>query len=997
MAASDRRPARLSRGSLLAVCALLAVLAGLLWLTLRPDANPPARLSPVDVARRLAEARAHLAAQRWDAAASAADDILTASSDHPGALLVAGESAFQRQQYREALQFYARVPASAPEHPVALLAAAEIQRTQGSFEAAEVLYRRVLDMEPQHATALERMAALLKLTARHAEAVEFLQRLLAMKAVQVEQLQWLADPDHPLRGEAVLRRTLELVPNQVLPQLGLAELMLVDGDAAGARQLTTELRLKRPQVPAIESLYARCLWETGDVSAMEVWQSGLSDAVLERADIWHWLGLMQEARDSSAAACRCFLECLRRDPNHAAAAHRAGRLLAAGPHEPQGRDLLRRGEQLAEVVSLAGRIRPNQPDGGVCRQLAERLEELGRIWEAYGWAALAARDSTVDTAWMQQTMQRLETQLPLRTPFDRDPVVHGFAELLSQFPLPSQGTASAPAQATSGRHAALSFVDESVQVGLEFTYFEDPDPALEGRRMPEFTGGGVAVLDYDLDGWPDVYFTQGAGLAASQPAVVHLDQLFRNLGNGRFARVTENSRIGEDGFSQGVAAGDFNNDGFPDLYVANLGRNRLFENRGDGTFEEVPIPEYGAWTTSCAIADVNLDGIPDLYDVNYVQGPDLLDRRCPTPAGLRVCTPHAFEAAPDRLLLGQGDGTFQDHSVAAGINPPVGKGLGLLIGPLGGGDSPLSIFVANDTEANYLLLNRQPPGAPPAYEDAALVSGVAYGHDGRAQACMGVAAADFDHNGRLDLFVTNYFNESNAYYVQLAPGSFDDQAQQAGLRQPSWALLGFGTQALDADLDGHPDLVVTNGDLDDFTHVPRAFRMRPQIFVNDGTGRFTEPGATPPGDYFAPGAAYRGRGLAWLDWNRDGRPDFVVCHLDEPSALVTNRTVTEGGFVSVKLIGTSSSRDAVGAQVNLVSQSPSGRKWFGWLTAGDGYQASNERGRLLFGVGQDAGPFVIEIRWPAGTVTRHSGAGRESAIVCLETGRTEREAWLQRH
>uniref|UniRef100_A0A7C2K0J6 Tetratricopeptide repeat protein n=1 Tax=Schlesneria paludicola TaxID=360056 RepID=A0A7C2K0J6_9PLAN len=995
MASRSQRSARPGRrwGVLGSVAAV--VLGVLLWIGLRTATPPPDAASTVVTRQQLERAQSHLAARRWDEAGNAAGEILRAEPSHAAALLIAGEAAFRRELYPEALAYYGRVPESAPEHLPATLAAAEIQRTQGSFDQAEWLYRRALQAEPQHVTALDRLATLLKLTGRHNEARELLLKLLSLGAVQVHQLRWLADPGHPVRGETALQQTLRAVPDQIFPRLGLAELKLAAGDLSGAREILTALRTARPQQPDIEALYGRCLWEARDRTELGIWETQLSDPARDRAEIWHLLGLLREEQNRLPEACRCHLECLFRDPDHAAAAHRAGRLLIALNHTAEGTALLRRAEQLTEVLALSEQIRPEQPDVDVCRQLAAQLEGLGRVWEAYAWTAVVAREPTADSAWVTSTVQRLEPQLAAGTPLDRAPVLPDLAALMVRFSLTTSSPSGPPATLTRGETPSLveglSFVDEAAQAGIEFVYFEDPDPASEGRRMHEFTGGGVAVLDYDLDGWPDLYFTQGSELTSQNPATNRLDQLWRNRGDGRFDLVTPASRVHEEGFSQGVSAGDFNNDGFPDLYIANLGRNRLFENRGDGTFGEVSIPDQAAWTTSCAIADVNLDGVPDLYDVNYVQGPDLLDRRCPTPAGPRVCSPDAFDAAPDRLLLGLGDGEFRDASATAGINPPGGKGLGVLIGPLSGGGPAVDVFVANDMEANFLLLDEAAPGASPVFRDQALAKGLAYGHDGRAQACMGIAAADFDHNGRLDLFVTNYFNEPNAFYLQDESGLFDDQCHRAGLRQASLPMLGFGTQAVDVNLDGHSDLVVANGDLDDFSHVPRPFRMRPQVFLNKGVAQFTEWLSAPRGDYFSTDSTHRGRGLAWLDWNRDGRPDFAVSQLDEPSALVTNRTRTSGGFVAVRLVGTVCSRDAIGTEVRLFPESHPERGVVAWMTAGDGYQSSNQR-ELLFGVGEEPGPFAVEIHWPGGMIATYRGLARDETGVCIE-GRDSVQRW----
>ncbi|HEX6984214.1 MAG TPA: VCBS repeat-containing protein, partial [Planctomycetaceae bacterium] len=337
---------------------------------------------------------------------------------------------------------------------------------------------------------------------------------------------------------------------------------------------------------------------------------------------------------------------------------------------------------------------------------------------------------------------------------------------------------------------------EIADAGIDFRYFHSADPATPGARMFEFTGGGVGVLDYDADGRPDLHFTQGCRWPPDPRQREYLDRIFRNLGS-RFADVTVAAGVVEPAFSQGVACGDFDGDGFPDLYVANIGANRLFRNNGDGTFRDVtqdsgvlvgPLAE--AWTTSAVMADLNGDGLPDLFDVNYVEGSDVFERICDHDGVPRVCSPTAFDAQPDRLLLNRGDGAFTDVTAIAGIGAPDGTGLGVVAADFDG-SGRLSLFVANDARNNHFYANAaESPGGLPRFEERAAVNGTAFDRDGRSQACMGVAAGDADGDGRLDLFVTNYVAESNTLYLQEPDGVFVDASRAAGLSEPSLDLLG---------------------------------------------------------------------------------------------------------------------------------------------------------------------------------------------------------------
>ena len=272
----------------------------------------------------------------------------------------------------------------------------------------------------------------------------------------------------------------------------------------------------------------------------------------------------------------------------------------------------------------------------------------------------------------------------------------------------------------------------------------------------------------------------------------------------------------------------------------------------------------------------------------------------------------------------------------------------------------LDLFITNDEVENFFLVNRSPANTVPQYDESGLISGLAFNRDGVAQACMGVALGDADGDGRFDLFVTNYYEDANTLYQQQPNQMFLDETRRANLYDASFKMLGFGTQFLDADLDGHPDLVITNGHVEDYSDEGTAFHMRPQFFRNLGDGRFQELSRSVNGRFFH--GTYRGRGLARLDWNRDGREDFVVSHIGSPAALVTNLSVDVGNFVAIRLVGIVGSRDAIGTTVDCEVD---GAMPVRQLVAGDGYQASNQR-QLVFGLGNSDQVRRLRVRWPSG-------------------------------
>ena len=585
-------------------------------------------------------------------------------------------------------------------------------------------------------------------------------------------------------------------------------------------------------------------------------------------------------------------------------------------------------------------------------------------------------------------------------------------------PAAPAGPATAAATGTAAEFPAGPFFKDATDAaGLSFVRFDGRTPGpggtIEGgRRMYEWTGGGVAAFDLDADGRPDLLFTQGRGWtdgnappdSAPDPSQVHRDRLLRNAG-GRFEDVTGPARLVSTGFGQGAAAGDYNGDGFADLYVCNIGGNRLLRNEGDGTFTDVTehagLGEDGgtgraaAWTMSAALADLNADGLPDLYDANYAEGEDVFVRVCPAGGGrTRVCGPWTFAAAADRLLFNNGDGTFADASDDAGL--PTGPGAaGPAIGALAAdldGAAGTEVFVAVDQRPNHLLV--RDPAAPGRLTQAGWAAGVATaGPAGLDEyACMGVACGDADGDGRADLFVTNYADQPNTLYRNASgPGGplFEDATAAAGLYDPGFPTLGFGAQFLDADRDGDPDLAYLNGHLDDFTADGVPFRMRPAFFLNDG-GRFASAPPAAAGEYFD--RPDLGRALARLDFDGDGRDDLAATHLNGPARALRN--AFEGGSgVGLRVADPAGDRDAVGATVTVtVPTGPAGapggpRAMF--VTAGDGYAASNER-LLNFGLGvtPEGADLVASVRWPDGEEEAFAGVTAGGRFL-LTRGRGE--------
>jgi hypothetical protein len=510
--------------------------------------------------------------------------------------------------------------------------------------------------------------------------------------------------------------------------------------------------------------------------------------------------------------------------------------------------------------------------------------------------------------------------------------------------------------AAEGRRAEIRLSDVHEAAGIHFQYFNG-ETGL--KYLLESMGGGVAVLDYDLDDWPDLYLVQGCRLPHDPLQTAHRDRLFRNLGDGRFADVTDAAGIDERGYGQGCAVGDYDNDGDPDLFVANYGQSVLYRNNGDGTFTDITAAAGllgQRWAASAGFADLDKDGALDLYVGTYVT--EL--RVCRGIGGkIATCDPANFDAEPDLLYRNLGQGSFADVTKSAGLTAPDGKGLGVVLADLDN-DSWTDIYVANDGTPNHLYKNTS-EGGTLSFQEIGQLAGVAVSGEGKAQGSMGIACADFENDGRLDLYVTNFIEETYVLYKNLGGMLFEDVTRRSGTDAATRPWVGFGVQPVDFDLDGLPDLIVANGHIDDFRFRDEPWKMPPQLFQNLGGGRFADVSVA-AGPYF--GGEYLGRGAARLDWDRDGDDDAVIVHQDAPLALLRNDTPGKGNWLALKLHGVSSCRDAIGARIEV--HTPAGIRMIE-NSAGDGFYSSNQR-CCRVGLGAISQVDKVVVRWTSGLV-----------------------------
>ncbi|HEY7427870.1 MAG TPA: CRTAC1 family protein [Gemmataceae bacterium] len=510
------------------------------------------------------------------------------------------------------------------------------------------------------------------------------------------------------------------------------------------------------------------------------------------------------------------------------------------------------------------------------------------------------------------------------------------------------------------------FEDATDVAGIPFRHF---DSATANHYIHETMGSGLGWIDYDNDGWLDLFCVQDGPLEPS-PAAKPLpgNKLYRNNGDGTFTDVTDAVGLARSGFGMGCAVGDFDNDGYDDLAVTYLGGIVLYHNQPDGhggrRFQDV-TERAGLrdphWATSCGWGDVDGDGRLDLYVCNYVEA-DLADyRHCRSErtGGLYTCPPTVFSSVTHRLYRNNGDGVFTDISESAGIaSASPAPGLAVALVDLDG-DGRLDIYAANDMKPAYLFHNQ----GNGRFVEKGVFAGCGLDQYGRFLAGMGIAVGDFNGSGRPSLFVTNYHAEPNILFRNNGGLLFQDWSYPSGLGPATTDRLSFGTTFVDADLDGRLDVAIANGHIDRDSQAlfDAPYAQLAQLFVGDGKGGFRDVSAQ-AGDYFR--QARVGRGLAWADYDNDGLPDLAYSHVGGPIALLRNATRTANHWIRLELVGDghASNRNAIGATVEVES---GGRKQKHFVFGGGSYLSACDR-RLLIGLGEAERVDRVVVRWPSG-------------------------------
>jgi enediyne biosynthesis protein E4 len=518
-------------------------------------------------------------------------------------------------------------------------------------------------------------------------------------------------------------------------------------------------------------------------------------------------------------------------------------------------------------------------------------------------------------------------------------------------PVPSKGRSPAPLVDHDVEFP--HFTDVARASGIDHVYDNGASPKA---LMVESTGGGCGWFDYDRDGRLDLFLTQGGVPDAPSDSPRPPDVCYRQIDDGQFVEVGRLAGLDDPGYGQGVAIGDVDNDGFDDVFVANVGRSSLFVNQGDGTFRQARdwlVGKRNVWSSSAAWGDIDRDGDLDLYVCNYTKYDPYHPVECRDKQGHpTICHPRNVEPEPDEFFLNTGDGKLVEVSQKLALFGPGNKALGVVIADLTGDDWP-DIFVANDTMANFFLVNEEGRH----FRESALILGGAFSATGETQANMGIAFGDFDQNGWIDLCLTHFTGEGHTLYQNLGSQGLEDVTARTGLREPTLSKLGFGTVMSDFNFDGQMDLFFTNGHIDPAFADTEGYEMTPQLFSFDGA-RWRD-GSSRAGEFFQRKSV--GRGVASADYDRDGDLDLCVVHQNSPVALLRNDSKLGHG-IRVGVIGRTSNRSGYGAKV-IVHYGD--KRLVNEIAGGTSYAASHER-LLFFGLGDWTGSCRVEVRWPAG-------------------------------
>lgn len=841
---------------------------------------------------------------------------------------------------------------------------------QGKFTAAEDVLRKALDSckalgSPDTPLVRAELELLYQFEGRTSEARRLIVeswRDTSDPAAVLKKLYLVDKLPYPIAAVRAILARADQEDDRVW--LGEANLAIREGRLSDATRWLDRCRARdRVDSPVWRAVLEMALAGGDEHRVREAMEHlpGASYSDQEVGELEAWLAARLNNRDAEHLV---LTQRLTREPSRIGTLEKLAELEARDGNLATAEQFRQRKDEINRLRLRYGDLLERPDPRANASEFADLALKLGRLEEARGWAWIRDRQG----AGLGGPRESISAESLDAPGTAEDSLAARLQRTLGP------GSLAAHPQAAAGEThpraiAIPRFSEGAEEVGLRFLHDNGKRP---GKPMfPTLSNGGVGVLDYDGDGWMDVYCVQGGDFP---PRNEHHDgdRLFRNKGDGHFLDVTGSAGIAKlaQGYGHGIAVGDYDNDGHPDIFVTRWRRYALYRNRGDGTFEDATdragLGGDRDWPTSAVFADLDDDGDLDLYVCHYlafdVEAPNLCaqgDRE-----GTFECSPRDYRSLPDHIFRNDG-GRFVDVSNESGITAADqdGRGLGVLAADLDG-DRRTDLFVANDTTANFLFKNR----GGFRFEESALSAGVAANANGGFQAGMGVACGDLDGDGLVDLAVTNFFGESTTFFRSLGRGMFVDATASVGLAAPSRYLLGFGVAFLDANNDGMLDLVTANGHIND-RRPQYPWSMPAQILLGRGGGMLID-ASSQAGPPFQ--ATHLGRGLATTDLDNDGRVDLILLAQNEPLIYLRNEgaansTNMPAHFLTIKLEGSRSNRDGIGA---IVSLRANGRTRVAQNVGGGSFQSARDP-RLHFGLGGARLVDELEVAWPSGRIDRY--------------------------
>jgi tetratricopeptide (TPR) repeat protein len=870
-----------------------------------------------------------------------------------------------RGQNEAALAAWSRVSPTSPWAIKSAIASGRVLLNTGRYEAAEALLRSLPRGHDADSTLLRQSLELLyRIEGRNREVRELILETWEQSsdpALVLRRLYLLDDSAFPL--DYVKQGLSRGDPKDDRVWLGLAHVATWQGQFAEARRWLDACEDRRPDDPAVWSERLDLALASPDVDGVRLALNHLPAQWFLKGEILRlrsWIAARTDNDDLERQALEALVVA---EPENTGAWNRLAELALKAGRCSQAETLRTKKSEMDVLRERYASLTKRDDRAEHADELAQMAATLGRRIEARGWSLIrdgrAAHESLT-----QYVAQAGDTVIGTGT-------AASLVDDLLRLTKP-EGTRP-PSDAGPPRAV---FTDEAESMGLRF--FHDNGHSRKNPPPTEAMCGGVGLLDYDGDGWLDVYLVQGGLFPPTDSSSADGDRLFRNRGDGHFEDVTHHTGIDAfpGGYGHGVAVGDYDNDGRPDLFVTRWRSYALYRNRGDGTFEDVTtragLSGDRDWPTSAAFADLDNDGDLDLYVCHYLHYDPRNPRRCehPDSPSVHECNPLDFPSLPDHVFRNDA-GRFVDMTAQAGFVDLNGRGLGVVAADLDD-DNQVDLYVANDMTANSLFHNQ----GGFRFEETGSIAGVAAAADGGFKAGMGIACGDLDGDGRLDLAVTNYFGESTTFYRNLGGGLFADHTATVGVLAPSRPLLGFGVTFIDANNDGWLDLISANGHVLDAR--PRFPWMMPlQLLMGSPGGRLTD-GSEQAGPAFR--VPHLGRGLAVGDLDHDGRLDVLVVAQNEPVVYLHNDSDRTRRFITLQLEGTRSNRDAIGARVTV---SCGGRRRVAQRIGGGSYLSAADP-RLHFGLDDARVVEWVEVRWPSGQLDRFTNLAADTAYFLRE-------------